>query len=325
MDACESLYDQPAMYFTLRLFLKKNTFVPGQLIAGLATTFLADLVFPPCRPKWLWTKRAKDDAKLNTGDFSERRWNAAVKKIVSGEFSVLTIFAEDPDSPTRKVTLSTHVNPVGPVGYSTSLLGTIEVTCSVSYLRQLAASPARIETLLRFGTAAWNGVPGGPAYGYGNLGFIPPRVPFNPNGPQQAGYRLAWDRDTPPAQRPHAIPVAWIGSDVDGNLDHSFEAGKGIKGAFWANYLSEVYVSMAGGAQSIAASLPGIRIEALHDGGLLVVATESPLPEDSEENRQRFLAVHRVLQPAFLSRAEMAVNKRALLGHYYREHLSVLP
>src|SRR4030095_2112790 len=58
----------------------------------------SDLVLPPCRPKWLWTKRTKDDAKLNTGDFSERRWNAAVKKIVSGEFSALTIFAEDPDS-----------------------------------------------------------------------------------------------------------------------------------------------------------------------------------------------------------------------------------
>jgi len=84
-------------------------------------------------------------------------------------------------------------------------------------------------------------------------------------------------------------------------------------------------VRKAGGAQAIGAGLPGIRIEVLHDGGLLVVATESPLPEDSEENRQRFLAVYRVLQPAFLSRAEMAANKRALLGHFYREHSSVLP
>jgi len=325
MDACESLYDQPAMYFTLRLFLREGTFVPGRLIVELATTFLAELVLPPCRPKWLWTKRAKDDAKLNTGDFSERRWNAAVKKIVSGEFSALTIVAEDPDSPTQKVTFSTHVNPVGPEGYSTSFLGTIDATCSVSYLRQLVATPAKIEALLRFGTSAWEGVPGGPAYGYGNLGFIPPRVPFNPHDPQQAEYRFAWDRDTPPARSAHAIPVAWIGSDVDGNLDRSFCAGDGIKGAFWANYLSEIYVRKAGGAQAIGAGLPGIRIEALHDGGLLVVATESPLPEDSEENRQRFLAVRRVLQPAFLSRAEMAANKRALLGHFYREHASVLP
>ena len=109
MDACESLYDRPAMHFTLRLFLKEETLVPGRLSAELATTFLADLVLPPCRPKWLWTKRAKDDAKLNTGDFSEPRWNAAVKKIVSGEFSTLTIFAEDPDSPSRKMTFSTQV------------------------------------------------------------------------------------------------------------------------------------------------------------------------------------------------------------------------
>jgi hypothetical protein len=80
-------------------------------------------------------------------------------------------------------------------------------------------------------------------------------------------------------------------------------------------------VRKAGGAQEIRTNLPGIRIEALHDGGLLVVATESPLPEDSEKNRQRFLAVHRALQPAFLSRAEMAANKRALLGYFYREYL----
>jgi hypothetical protein len=325
MDACESLYDQPAMYFTLRLFLKKDTFVPGRLIVELATTFLSDLVLPPCRPKWLWTKRAKDDAKLNTGDFSERRWDAAVKKTVSGEFSVLTIVAADPDSPAHKVTLSTHVNPLGPGGDSTSVRGTIEITCSLSYLRRLAASPEKIEALLRFGTAAWNGVPGGPAYGYANLGFIPPRVPFNPHGDQQAGYQHPWNRDTPPAQRPHAIPVAWIGSDVDGNLDHSFCAGEGIKGAFWANYLSDIYVTKAGGAQAIAASLPGTGIEALNHAGLLVVATENPLPEDSDQNRRRFLAVHRALQPAFLSRAQTSANKRALLGYFYREYLSVLP
>lgn len=325
MDEFESLYNQTAMYFALRLFLKKDTFVEGRLIVELARTFQADLVLPPCRPTWLWTKRAKDDAKLNTGDFSERRWNAAVKKIVTGEFSVLTIFAANPDSPTEKISFSAHVNPIGPESYSPSLLGTIDLTCSVSYLRQLAAAPAKVETLLRFGTAAWNGVQGGPAYGYGNLGFIPLRVPFNPHGPQHTGYRLPWDRDTPPAQRPHAIPVAWIGADVDGNLDRLFCSGKGIKGAFWANYLGEIYVRRAGGEQAIGASLPGIRIETLHDGGLLVVATDSPLPEDSEENRQRFLALHRVLQPAFLSRAETAENQRALLGYFYREHLEDNP
>ena len=74
----------------------------------------------------------------------------------------------------------------------------------------------------------------------------------------------------------------------------------------------------AGGAELVRASLPGIRTETLHGGGLLVVATETPLPQDTEENRQRFLAVHRVLQPAYLSRAETAANKRALLSYFYR-------
>jgi hypothetical protein len=323
MDACESLYDQPATSFSLRLFLKQETFVAGQLVLELARTFLADLVMPPCRPTQLWTKRAKDNAKLDMGDFSERRWNAAVKKVVSGQFSVLSILAASPDSPTQQVSFYAHVNPAGSAGYSSPPPGIIEFACSVSYLRQLAASGAKLETLLRLGTTAWNGVQPAPAYGYGNLGFIPPRVPFHPNGPQNTEYRPPWDRDAPPAKRPHAIPVAWIGSDVDGNLDRSFRAAKGIKGAFWANYLSEVYVRQAGGAETIGASLPGVRIETLRDGGLLVVTTESPLPSDSEENRQRFLAVYRVLQPAFLSRAETAANKRALLGHFYREHALV--
>ncbi len=325
MDEFESLYNQTAMYFALRLFLKKDTLVEGRLMVELARTFLADLVLSPCQTTWLWTKRAKDDAKLNTGDFSERRWNAAVKKILAGEFSALSIFAANPDSPTQKISFSTQVNTIGPAGNSSSLLGTIDITSSVSYLRQLATSPAKVETLLRFGTAAWNGVRGGPAYGYGNLGVIPPRVPFNPRGPQHAGFRLPWDRDTPPAQRPHAIPIAWIGADIDGNLDRLFCAGKGIKGAFWANYLGETDVKRAGAEQAIVASLPGFRIETLRDGGLLVVATDSPLPEDSEENRRRFLAVHRVLQPAFLSRAETAENQRVLLGYFYREHPPVLP
>jgi hypothetical protein len=319
MDACESLYDQPATSFTLRLFLKQETFVPGRLIVELARSFLADLVLPPSRPASLWTRRAKDDAKLNTGDFSEGRWNAAVKKITSGEFGALSLFAANPDSPKAQAWFSAHVNPVGAEDHSTPIHGTIEFGCGLAYLRQLAAAAGKIEALLRFGMAAWNGVQGEPAYGYGNLGFTPPRVPFNPHGPQHAGYRLPWDSDTPPARRPHAIPVAWIGADVDGNLDRSFCNAKGIKGAFWANFLSAAYVRQAGGAQAIGAGLPGIRIETLRDGGLLVVTTESPLPEDSEESRQRFLAVHRVLQPAFLSRAETSANTRALLGHFYRE------
>jgi hypothetical protein len=117
----------------------------------------------------------------------------------------------------------------------------------------------------------------------------------------------------------HPIPVAATGNDIDLNIDGLIVGGRGIKGAYWANYLSATHVSMAGGAQSIADRLAGMRVEALGDGGLLIVATDTPMPEDSEENRRRFVHLEAALKPAFLSRAETPENKRALLGSFFRE------
>ena len=82
---------------------------------------------------------------------------------------------------------------------------------------------------------------------------------------------------------------------------------------------------MAGGEQQIKARLPGLRIEGLNHGGLLVVATDNPLPDDTEDNRRRFLQVHAALQPAFLSREETSENWRRMLGCFYRERVSVIP
>ena len=292
-DEFELLYGQTVSYFTLRLFVAGE--VQGRLVVELAQAFLRRLVLPPCRPTWLWTRRPAEDAKLNTGDFSERRWSAAAKKLLSGEFATLSLFAAHPEAPAHKVCFS--VNP-----------GRIDLTCSVSYLRRLSA---HISALLEWGVAAWNACEA--AYGYGNLGYIAPRMPFDPA--KGAENRLPWDRDTPPAHAPHAIPVAWIGADIDGNLERLFLAGKGIKGAFWANFLSKACVEKAGGA----AALQEFRIQPLAGGGLLVVATENPLPEDTPENRSRFLALQRALQPAFVSRAETSEAMRPMLGHFYRE------
>ena len=60
-------------------------------------------------------------------------------------------------------------------------------------------------------------------------------------------------------------------------------------------------------------------MEPLNGGGLLIVATASPLPADTEENRRRFARLHAALQPALISRAETPANKRGLLGYFYRE------
>ena len=226
---------------------------------------------------------------------------------------MLRLDAQTPDFPDQKIDLYVHVNPPG--GTEILQSGTVEVTCSVAYLRHLAASPEKVEALLGLGRKTWNGI--GPAYGFGNLAIIQKRPPFRPFAPGGATFPVG--PLAPPAERVHPIPVAYTGSDVDGNIDILICEGRGIKGAYWANYLSAAHVSMAGGEARLRGQLEGMRVEPLNDGGLLIVATGSPLPEDSDENRQRFLRLHTALQPAFLSRSETPERKRDLLGYFYRE------
>ena len=76
---------------------------------------------------------------------------------------------------------------------------------------------------------------------------------------------------------------------------------------------------MAGGEQQIRATLPGIRVEPLNHGGLLVVATDSPLPDDTEDARERFWRLDAALQPALISREQTTDMMRGMLGYFYRE------
>ena len=85
------------------------------------------------------------------------------------------------------------------------------------------------------------------------------------------------------------------------------------------------HVALAGGKPRLRAALAGMRIEPLGHGGLLVVATDSPLPDDTPDTRDRFPRLHAAVQPAFLSREETSDNKRAMLGHFYRERREVMP
>lgn len=55
------------------------------------------------------------------------------------------------------------------------------------------------------------------------------------------------------------------------------------------------------------------------DGGLLIVATDSPLPEDTDTTRERFWRLDEALQPAFISREQTAETMRGMLGYFYRE------
>ena len=325
MPEAETLYKQNATRFSLIFFIRSETEVEGRFMLELANTFLSDPLFPGCRPISLDTKLPGQGRKLNMGAFSERRWNASVKKILAGQYAVVGIRAHTPDFPSQTISLSLHVNPPGGTEFLGS--GDVQISCSVPYLRHLAASAEKVEALLQFGKRAWNGIEGGPAYGYGNLAFSPPRLgllEWAAMAPPP-GTPLPWESIKAPEERTHAIPVACGGSDIDGNLEQLYCKGRGIKGAFWTNYLTRAHVSMAGGEQQIRAKLSGMRVDPLNHGGLMVVATDSPLPEDTEENRQRFLRVHAALRPAFLSREETPENKRPMLGYFYRERTSVVP
>lgn len=320
------LYNQDVTHFDLRLWIKPEVETDGALIVALAEEFMATLILPGCRVTSLWTKRPDPDANLNIGDFSDRRWKASVKKFRTGEYHVLRLEARNPDWPNHKISFGAQVNPQAERRqYPVPVAGDVHVGCSLSYLRHLVEVPARVEALLHLGTGAWDGV-GGAAYGFGNVAYMDKIIPFNPSGPQDPDYVPPWEQPrAAPDARPHAIPVAHTGLNVDTNLDSIYCGGRGIKGAFWANYLSRVYVDLAGGERQVREGLPGLRIQPLREGGLLIVAADSPLPADTEENRQRFLTLHRLLQPAFIARAETTGPKQRLLGYFYRERPSIVP
>jgi hypothetical protein len=309
----ESLYGEQVTHFTLKLFLDDHP-VDGRVIVGLAHTFLANLVLPGAEPVRLHTRRAGLSAKLNEGPFSERRWTETLKKTLAGENGVLHIAVEDPRRPEHTASLSSILNP----GRTTDgpVYGQIELFCSLPYMRALLAGGSGVDAVLALGVAAWRGAAGGAAYGYANVARTPSRPMFGQPGWQPPGPGLL-TAIAPPAVRPHPIPVAYTG-DVDGNLDALFRSGRGIKGAFWANFLAGRHIRMVGGEESLRARLVEARIERLDADGLLVVATPSPLPEDSEDNRRRFLELSDALEPAFISRGETPPSKRALLGYFAR-------
>lgn len=320
------LYGQRVTGFDLRLFIRPGAVTDGALLVELGEHVMRKLVLPRCTLTGLWTKRAQLDARMNIGDFTEARWSAAVPKLRAGTYHVVELIAEDPDRVDHRIMFGAQVNPPERQrGYPVPVVGTVTVRCSLSYIRELARSPERVEALLDLGRTGWNGTEEA-AYGFANLAYSPRIVPFSASGPQHPDWLPPWEqpRGTPDV-RPHPIPVAFVGLNVDMNLEESYCAGRGIKGAFWANFLTRDHVERTGGERTLRDGLPGCRIEPLRDGGLLLVATASPVPEDTPEHRERFLALHRHLQPIFIPRSGTPERKHSLLGYFYRERASIVP
>jgi hypothetical protein len=312
MEPPQRIYGQDVTHFRLQLFVRPDARVAGRLVADLADIFLSELLVPACRVVFLMTKAPGMRAKANHGPFSERRWNTTLRKVLGDAYAVVNLDAQVPDFPHQTIGLFVQINPPG--GNERLGSGTIEVSCSVPYLRYLAAEPQKVEALLRLGRTAWDGVPGGVAYGFGNAAMRPPRPLLH-----ESGGKMPWETIEIPDQRPHPIPVAYVGTDVDGNLERRYVTDRGIKGAFWANFLSPASMALCGGEHALRSALGDMRVEPLADGGVLIVATDNPLPEDSEPTRERFLRLTAALRGAFLSRAEMPETMRRYLAYFYRE------
>lgn len=310
------LYGCDVTHFELCLFIAPDTVVSGERLVECSRRFLSELLLPGVSPVTLSTRRAAPDARLNRSAFSVARWKAAAAKIGEGYFGTVWIEAADAVNRDRTISLAAHVNP--PEGAEVRTVGKIVVTCSVRYLEALVAGPGRAEAMLRFGRAAWTGLGGHARYGFANLAYTPKVTPFVP-GMSPADFSHRFDLNAPPAVQPHPIPVAHTGHRIDGNLEQFYCGGKGIKGAFWANFMSSPYVQLAGGEQTLRASLPQFRVETLAPDGLLIVAGESPLPEDTDANRARYQRLGRALQPAFIAKQEVSPLKQDLLGAFYRE------
>lgn len=168
---------------------------------ALAEEFMSTLVLPGCQLTSLWTRRPELDAKLNVGDFSDRRWKASLKKFRIGEYHVLRLEARNPDWPNHKISFGMQINPpAGQRRYPVPAIGDVSASCSLSYLRYLAESPDRVEALIHLGKAAWDGV-GDAAYGFANVAYMEKIVPFNPTEPRDPDYVPPWDQPKAAAAR----------------------------------------------------------------------------------------------------------------------------
>src|SRR5688572_2221644 len=103
MEPAQPLYNQSATHFTLRIFIRPDAEVDGQLSIELAERFVADLLFPGVRRTFLYTKRAGEGAKMNEGDYSERRWTTTLRKLRANELAVIWLWAQTTDFPNQKI------------------------------------------------------------------------------------------------------------------------------------------------------------------------------------------------------------------------------
>jgi hypothetical protein len=86
-----------------------------------------------------------------------------------------------------------------------------------------------------------------------------------------------------------ALEMATVYDPRYGKTVVPVKLGKGLPGIFWANFFGPPYVELIGERKLLSA--PGEHVRKLSDGGVLVIATRSPLNPSTRANRSKRTAV----------------------------------
>ena len=97
----QRVYGQDATHFALRFVLGPDPTVDGRLVLELADTFLERLLFRGSPPVSIWTKLPGMGKQISIGEFSEKRWETARKKIRANNNAVLRLEAKTADFPNQ--------------------------------------------------------------------------------------------------------------------------------------------------------------------------------------------------------------------------------
>ena len=263
----------------------------------LPRCFSSTLLFPGTRLTALHTKRPGEGARLNMGDFTSSRWKAAQKKILNGDYAVVTIEAETPDFPSQKIWFTSHVNPIGRDEFLVAGTWKVYVQRLVPAAPGCVARESRSPAGCRKASVERNagraGVRLWESGHHARAADVRSAHAQTARGSPSVGIHSSrrFERCMPCQSRMSATTSKETSSSSTSETAAS-------RARFWANFLSAAHVAMAGGEAALETKLNGMRVEPLEHGGLLVVATDSPLPEDTDATRERFWRLDEALQPA---------------------------
>lgn len=108
-----------------------------------------------------------------------------------------------------------------------------------------------------------------------------------------------------------------VGDFFDVNIQTDFHDH--VKGAFWANFLSKRHVNVLGGPEMVAQVAPCYRVERLSNGGLLMILSPSPVPENKDEEKVAYAKLREFLRPVTVSKTPSIPPSLEKTGKVFRK------